>query len=84
MAKIERNTRHPSREDRDVIRGLADRIDADELIRVIGSIIAHDHPDADAGTAIRARLNKIATDLMADETWLFRGHGRPLIEVLAD
>jgi hypothetical protein len=72
MAGIERNTRHPTEADRRALREMASRVDAEEIIRMLGQIVCHDHPDLHVGQQYRRNLFAVAVDLCEDQDWLLR------------
>jgi hypothetical protein len=84
---VARETRHLSREDQVILRDMANRVDVEEMLRAIGSMVAHDHPDLNAGTAFRSEVFRLAVNLGDDPAWVGRRYrftdGR-LIEVLSD
>ena len=50
------NHRHPTDAERQQIRKLVDDIGPVEVLRVLGQIIAHDHPSVDQGDEIRRNI----------------------------
>jgi hypothetical protein len=55
--------RHPTDAERQQMRDLVDAIGAAEVLRVIGSIIANDHPDLSLGQQAKETVFKVAKDL---------------------
>jgi hypothetical protein len=68
----DREARHLTPEDRATMREMANRVDPEELICLLGAIIANDHPDADTGTKLRGQLLSVARQLKGDREWMKR------------
>jgi hypothetical protein len=72
MASVERTTQHLTSKDQATLREMANRVDPEEMLRTIGTIIANDHPDLHSGTAFRRKLFLLALELTEDDSWLCR------------